>query len=187
MSNDDFDFDALPPEKQQVILSQANITKTALKFLNHFYADSDLRASWELIDPTLKLCWAQWWIDANSGALESQGYDLIETAQNLVDNGSRHEVWEDFERVILRDLRAAFPLKIDQVGIGAEPRVITLNVQLLYIHKNAPEGGAWKPNESSEVVPLVLRIVDSEWKILNLGYDTIPEPGWPPQLRSSVS
>ena len=182
MTNDDFDFSALSQEEKEVILSQAKIVQSAWRFLEEFYTHGDLEACWGLMDPTLRLCWAQWWSGENASALKTDGYDLAQTAEDLVEHGDSHEAWDDFQRVILREFRSAFPLDVDQAGIGAEPRVIAQDVQLLYVHVKPPERGRWKPDETSLVRPLVLRLVGSEWKILNLGYDQIPEPGWPPKL-----
>lgn len=182
MANDDFDFSQLSQEEQNVILSQAKITQTAWSFLEAFYTDGDLQACWGLMDSTLKLCWSQWWIDANSRALQNDGYDLPQTAEDLVEQGASHEVWDDFQRVILRDFRTAFPINVDEAGIGAEPRVVAQDVQLVYVHAKLPENHRWKAGEASLALPLVLSLVDGEWKVLNLGSDQIPEPGWPPKL-----
>jgi len=182
MRDDDFDFDSLPQEEKEVILSQTKIVDAAFKFLREFYTNSDLEACWDLMDPTFKLCWAQWWIEANGRVLKIQGYDLPILANALVEEGSNHEVWDDFQRVVLRDFRSAVPLDMEQAGIGSAPRVVAQDVQLLYVHETVPEKGAWQPGEASFAVPVVMRYIDSDWKVLNFGYDQIPEPGWPPKF-----
>lgn len=180
MSKDEFEF--VNPEDKDKAAARSKIVNTAFEFLDHFYNRNDLTACWGLLDPTLRLCWVQWWMEANSAALESEGYDLNETAEDVTEKGNQHELWDDFQRVLLRDFHSAFPLEVDQVGIGSAQRVIVPGVELLYVHATVPEGGYWKPGEESLAAPIVLRIVDSEWKVLNFGFEAIPEPGWPPQL-----
>ena len=91
--------------------------------------------------------------------------------------------WEHFERVILRDFTAAFPLDPSTWGIGAAPRVLAADVELLYVHRQIPEGGVWPSRASAEVVPLLMRLGGGDWRVFNLGSERLPEPGWPPRLQ----
>jgi hypothetical protein len=130
--------------------AQIPVISAAWRFLVPFYEDKNLGAAWPHTDPTLRLCWAQWWADANRTALQANGHDLDKVAQALADVGGRHGLWPDFERVVIRDV---------------------------------PADGIWAPEAASEVVPLVMRLTDDAWRVLNLGYEALPEPGWPPKLR----
>lgn len=46
----------------------------------------------------------------------------------------------------------------------------------------APRVARWAPGAWSSVLPFVLRLNETDWQFLNLGYERIPAPGWPPNL-----
>ncbi len=163
--------------------AQIPVISAAWRFLVPFYEEKNLGAAWPHTDPTLRLCWAQWWADVNRTALQANGHDLDKVAQALADVGGRHGLWPDFERVVIRDFQAAFSLDPRGWGIGTAPRVLAPDVELLYVHRNVPADGIWAPEAASEVVPLVMRLTDDAWRVLNLSYEALPEPGWPPKLR----
>lgn len=50
----------MDPEQEQDALVQAQLVRTAYRFLHHFYDEDDLAAAWAYVDPVLRLCWAQW-------------------------------------------------------------------------------------------------------------------------------
>lgn len=165
------------------IAAQIPVVSAAWRFLEPFYELRSLTRAWPHADPVLRLCWAQWWLHANREALETDGYKLDSVAEALTAEGARHDLWEHFEGVILRDFTAAFPLDPSTWGIGAAPRVLAPDVELLYVHRQLPEGGVWPPGASAEVVPLVMRLGKGGWLVFNLGSERLPEPGWPPRLQ----
>lgn len=178
----DFNPKDLPEEQREEILAQAALVGEAWTFLRAFYR-GDLITAWGTMHPVLRLCWAQWWSDANRRDLRSQGYEVEETAEKLSQNIlGAHPLWEDFSRVILRDFRATYPLDIDAAAIGSTPRIIALDTELVYVHPNSPAGGLWQEGESREVYPLVMRLRENKWLVLNWASDTIPTPGYPPSL-----
>ena len=161
---------------------QIPVISAAQSFLASFYAAGDLVATWPSVDPLLRLCWAQWWLEANASSLTADGYDVEEVAQAFVAQADAHPLWEHFARVLLRDFRAALPLNPDTCAIGVSPRIVALDTEVLYAHREQPEGGLWQPGATSEVVPLVMRLNGEHWRVLNLGSERIPSPGWPPTL-----
>jgi len=167
----------MSPEEHQAAAAQVPIVSTAYRFLEHFYSDDDLTIAWDDVDPVLRLCWAQWWLDANRRAIVEAGYGVEEVAAAFVRESGTHPLWPDFERVILRDLRRAHPLDVARAGIGMTPRPLDVDVELLYAHHHVPEGGQWESGATSSAVALVLRLSEGRWRVLNLGYERIPEPG----------
>lgn len=181
-----FDPNDIPEGNLEEIVAQGEIASAAWDFLRFFYS-GDLISAWGVIHPVLRLCWAQWWVDANRSALKKSGHGIEESAESLAqDSNGKHALWEDFERVILRDFRAAFPLDVDSAAIGSLPRAIALDTELLYVHPNSPDGGLWQPGEEREVYPLVMRLTDDKWKVLNWASDAVPTPGYLPVLFSET-
>lgn len=179
-----FDPSELSEEDREEILAQTEVTAAAWKFLTSFYG-GDLVSAWEVLDPTLRLCLAQWWTEANRKSFQDAGYSPEKVAIALAQSApTEHELWEHFERVLLRDLRKAYPLDVASAGIGASPRLIALDTELLYVHPEVPTDGLWKPDEARVAYPLVMRLTDNHWNVLNWGSDTIPTPGHPPILHS---
>lgn len=186
MSNDEEPFGGLTPEDAAVAGGQAPVVRSTFDFLERFYTDGDLPHAWESLDATLKLCWAQWWGRANEEQLREHGLDAVAEAERLAQVGPRHDLWDGFERAILRDFRAAFPLDVSTCGIGMAPRPLALDVELLFAHREVPADGLWPENATgSSVVPIVMRFADGEWVVANLGYDVLPAPGWPPRLSGN--
>lgn len=161
------------------------VTQAAWAFLESFYKQADLISAWPMVDPQLRLCWAQWWIGANQVAIETDGYDREEVARALVRQAGAHPLWEHFELVVLRDFRAAIPLDPATWGIGTAERIIDSTTEVLYVLREIPPGGIWQPGESRDVAPLVMRHSAGKWRVLNLGYEYVPEAGWPPALSGS--
>ena len=179
----DFDPLDLPEEERAEISAQIPVISAAWSFLTPFYKAGDLAAAWPFADPLLRLCWAQWWLDANRIAIKQNGYDLDEEARALaLDDPEANPLWQHFARVVLRDFRAAYPLNPRTWAIGAHPRVLAPDTEVLYVHREQPEGGVWLPGATSEVVPLVMHLSAGRWRVLNVGHEHIPEPGWPPTL-----
>lgn len=172
---DEEDFDATA--------AQVPLISSAWRFLKPFYESRSLAQVWRHADPVLRLCWAQWWLHANRAAVQADGYDLDGVAEALAAEPAGHPLWPHFERVILRDFSAAFPLDPSTWGIGAAPRVLAPDVELLYVHRQMPVGGYWPDDASAQVVPLVMHLGERGWRVLNLGSERIPEPGWPPTLQ----
>lgn len=167
--------------------AQLPVVEAAWRFLQSFYGSGDLLQAWPHVDPLLRLCWAQWWLCANQAALETNGYALDEVAEALVVDEPTHPLWGDFQRVLVRDFTAVSPVDLDTAGIGAAPRVIGLDIELLYVHREVPADGLWPAGASAEVVALMMRLSGSHWRVLNLGYEAVPIPGWPPQLWDGPS
>lgn len=141
--------------------AQAPVILAASRFLLPFYKDKNLGAAWVHVDPTLRLCWAQWWAQANQTALQADGHDPEAVARALAGVRAEHRLWPDFERFTTRDFQAAYPLDPERWGIGVAPRVVGPDAELLYVHRELPVGGTWAPDASAEVVPLVMGLTVS--------------------------
>jgi hypothetical protein len=177
-----FDPNDLPERALQEVLAQENVSAVARQFLQHFY-DGDLASAWRFTHPILRLCLGQWWVHANEQALRGTGHDIDLTVDQLAQtNGSHHDLWEHFSRVLLRDFRTAYPLDPAQSSIGSTVRMIDLDTELLYVHPDTPLGAVWTPGEERAVYPLVMGLIDGEWMVLNWASDIIPTPGYPPTL-----
>ncbi len=140
---------------------------------------------WPLADPLLCLCWAQHWIHANEQAIASTGRD--ELARELAEDAPDHPLWEHFERVSKRNLalRTHQGIGADPAnwGIGATPRVLGADTELLYVHDvTSLPGGVFQPGTYSVAVPIVMHFADQQWRVLNVGAEIVPKPGWPPRL-----
>lgn len=181
-SDDSPSLDGLTTEEIDQLAARLPITRAAWAFLKPFYEQADLISAWPVVEPQLRLCWAQWWISANETALAADGYDREEVAHAFVRQAGAHPLWEHFEQVVLRDFRAAVPLNPATWGIGTAERVIDSTTEVLFVLREIPASGIWQPGESQDVVPLVMRHSAGRWRLLNLGYEHVPEPGWPPTL-----
>jgi hypothetical protein len=171
----------LEPEDNEAS-AQSQVVSVALKFLDAFYKE-DLARAWPLVHPRLRVCWVQWWATANKVALQQAGYELVKVADELAPSApTEHPLWADFERVLLRGFRKAYPLNLATCGMGVAPRVIALDTEMLYVPAEIPPDGVWKAGADSLAYPMVMQLNDSRWSVLNWASDVIPTPGYPPTL-----
>jgi hypothetical protein len=174
-------------EEDSEALAQSEVVSIAWEFLHAFYK-GELVKAWDVVHPQLRLCWLQWWATANKDALLQSGYELVGTAEELARGVPKeHPLWADFERVLLRDFRNAYPLSLATSGIGAASRVIALDTELLYIYPEIPPGGIGEENAASFMYPMVMQLGGSGWTVLNWASDVIPTPGYPPTLSAGSS
>ncbi len=89
-----------------------------------------------------------------------------------------------FPGSLLRDPQGIADFDPDTWGIGANARLHAVDIELLYLQdKTGLEGDVWQPGQERFVLPVVMRLGDDEWRVLNFGSETIPRPGWPPTLH----
>lgn len=162
--------------------AQLPVVEAAWRFLRPLYGQADLRGAWPYVHPTLRLCWAQWWLVANRAAIERDGFELGQVAQALTEPAPQHQLWTHFDRVLTRELTTWLPVDLAVAGIGTGARPVGLDLEVLYVHAEAPEGGVWEEGVEADALPLVMQLDDGEWQVLNLGYEAVPMPGWPPKL-----
>lgn len=167
-------------------LAQIPVLAAAWHFLEPALRDGDLRAAWPAVHSDYRTCMGQNWLHANRQQLSENRYDRNHVLACLVEDDSNHPLWHHFERVMIRSIREVFSNlndDYDELGIGTKPRLIAPDVEVLYVHDlGALTGGVWQPGATSYVVPLVMRLQDDQWRVLNVGTEAIPEPGWPPRL-----
>lgn len=183
MSMTDFGPDDVDPEEFAAIAAQLPVVSAAWNFINCVYMDQRIDAAWPFIDPTLRLCWVQSWIDANGQAISEDGYDRETVAAALKVTRPRHPLWRNFQRVWLRDLRGLIDFDPETYGIGSNARVLAVDTELLYLQdKSGLIDSRWEAGTERTVFPIVMRYASGQWRVLNFGSDTVPEPGWPPHL-----
>ncbi len=181
---EDFDPAQLDPDERAEIAAQIPVMSAAWRFITPALQNNDLAAAWPAVDPSLQLCWAQSWLELNRVDVAADGYDLDEVAVAFTDDPPCHPLWRHFSRVLLRDLRGVADLDPDTWGIGGNARLLAVDIELLYLQdKTGLEGGVWQPGQERFVVPVVMRLTDTQWRVLNFGSETIPTPGWPPTLH----
>lgn len=181
--NEQFDPQRLDPEA----LAQVPVVTAAHDFLLRAARDRELLDVWHLADRTLRTCWAQHWSHANQAELARAGFGPEKVAAVLAVEKPDHVLWEDFARVMTRSLYQSLVASVgadpDQWGIGTAARLVGVDTELLYVHDLSKlPGGVWKPGAATWVFPIVMRLDTGQWRVLNAGAETIPEPGWPPRL-----
>ena len=181
---EDFDPAQFDPDERAEIAAQTPVMSAAWRFITPALQNNDLAAAWPAVDPSLQLCWAQSWLDLNRVDIAADGYDLDEVALAFTDDPPSHPLWRHFSRVLLRDLHGVADLDPDTWGIGGNARLLAVDIELLYLQdKTGLEVGVWQPGQERFVVPVVMRLTDTQWRVLNFGSETIPTPGWPPTLH----
>ncbi len=172
---DDFDPSQLDPDEREEIVAQIPVVSAAWRFIIPALRDDGR--------PVPSLCWAQGWLGLNRADAEAEGYDLGQVAVALADEVPTHPLWRHFSRVLLRDLHGVADLDPDVCGVGANARVFGVDIELLYLQeKTGLEGDIWQTGVERLVLPIVMRLNDNQWRVLNYGSETIPIPGWPPTL-----
>ena len=148
------DFDPeLDPDERAEIAAQIPVISAAWRFIIPALQDHDLAAAWPAVDPTLRLCWAQEWLDLNRSDAVGDGYDLDQVAVALTDDAPNHPLWRHFSRVLLRDPQGIADFDPDAWGIGANARLHAVDIELLYLQdKTGLEGDVWQPGQERFVL-----------------------------------
>jgi hypothetical protein len=76
--------------------AQVPIISAAWRFLVPFYRDKDLGTAGPHADEILRVCWAEWWADANRAHLEDEGHDLNEIVRVLAIGEVEHSLRPHF-------------------------------------------------------------------------------------------
>ncbi|WP_193605254.1 hypothetical protein [Nocardioides dongkuii] len=172
-------FQAQPPEEQARLKSHMSLVHRTQEFVRLVWNSGDLSSAWRLVDPLLRTCLAQKWLLDNQADLERSSWDREDVVDAFGADEPDHALWEHFERVYVRGFRAAADL--GQWGYGSHTRFHSPDVEAVVL---LPPGVTeWKADELQQVFPMLLRH-DREfgWRILNVGSETLPEAGWPPNL-----
>lgn len=161
---EDDDFGSFSEEEMFVAAMQNKVMMAAWAFLGAFIRDHDLVQAWGVMSPAMRESWARWWVEANDTALKQHGFEAGNVIEGLVSEGHEHQLWEDFERVALRDRRQELAgLEFEDLGIGTNPRVIGPHLEVLYVHPQLPEGGVWEPGREAMVFPLTMLFDNGRW------------------------
>lgn len=163
------------PEDWEEAAVQAPVALAALGFLKTIVQDKDLAGAWHMMDPHLRSSWVNAWVEANLSSITREGHNLEALRADLTDGDPDQALWPHFSRVTLREVASLVPSNPDHWGIGATARVAGIDLELLYLHDTEGRSGVvWQPGEAKHVVPVLMRHVDGEWKVLNLGSESIP-------------
>jgi hypothetical protein len=87
---------------------------------------------------------------------------------------------------MLPEMREAFPLDPDVVGIGANLRVTALDTELLYVHPWSPASGVGERDAFAEAYPLAMNLNEGWWDCFEPGIRRTPDPRVPSDPRRSV-
>ncbi|MPZ67314.1 MAG: hypothetical protein GEU83_18030 [Pseudonocardiaceae bacterium] len=172
----------MDPDERVRFLGHLKLLRVAEDFLALVRHDGDLRAAWPLVDPDFRHCLAQQWLIDNRQDLDAEGFDRDQVAAAFAEEEPDHPLWHHFERVHLREWNRAIPSP-DVSGIGANTRLVAPDVEVLYVHDTSDmEDGQWLRGEQRRAFPALMRWDGQRWRVLNLGSESVPQPGWPPTL-----
>ncbi|TWH44426.1 hypothetical protein L612_003200000250 [Rhodococcus rhodochrous J38] len=154
-------------------LDHAALASLAFDVLTSVCVDGDLRTVWPLFDPDFRTALAGQWVRDNARDLRADGWDGDAVAAALADAEPDHPLWVHFERVHVRGFRTVLP-DPRTWGIGEATRMVAPGLELLYLHSSAVDADVWQPGEQRWVYPIVMHLIDGEWRVRNLGSDQDP-------------
>lgn len=160
----------------------AAVCTAGFAFTDAVWGEGSLTAAWRLVDPLLRRCWAQAWLQDQRDTARANGFDPGEVVEAFAAERPDHPLWCVFEQLQLEALHE-WRQDVHEWGVTAEHKLIGLDIELLYMLPR-PEHGDVVP-EGSPNVPLLMRYdAEAGWRVLNCVSEEIPVPGWPPRLRS---
>ena len=141
----------------------------------------DMRAVWELTDPSLRLVLVQHWIISRQGDPEVEREDRDELARGLAASPSAHPLWDRFASDRLRRWRQFW------VGFRTQTWDVTEDTQELmpgvavvtFMEKHRLLGWA-KPGPPPAMRRFAVRLTPQGWLVAGLDGSALFEPGWPP-------
>ncbi|QBJ96032.1 PIN domain-containing protein [Rhodococcus sp. ABRD24] len=160
---------ALDPVERVRFMGHTELVSAAWAFLTPVCVQGDLLSVWSLVDPGYRTVLARKWVRDNHRDILADGWDGEAVASALAEPAPDHPLWTHFERVHIRGIRSLVPAPASW-GIGTETRMVSPDLELLYIHDTSTlEGGVWRSGEAQIVCPILLRLVDGKWLVRNLG------------------
>ncbi len=142
---------------------------------------ADMRATWELTDPQLRLVLAQHWIMSRQGDPAVHGEDRDALARGLAACPSEHPLWDRFASERLRRWRqfwAGFSTKT--WGVSEDTQDLMPGVKVVtFMEKHRLLGWA-RPGPPPATRRFAVRSTPKGWLVAGLDGSALFEPGWPP-------
>ncbi|MFC9054123.1 hypothetical protein [Streptomyces anthocyanicus] len=159
---------------------QAPVALAAWSFAEAYWVDKNMEPAWVAVDPLLRRCWTQSWLQPLRARAISDGFDPDEVVEAFADAAPQHPLWRPFaERQVEQ---ATLPVTREGWGVKVHPEIVAPDVELVRLMP-VPEGGELQPNETYASVPLLMRYdAAAGWRVLNFVSDAVPTPGWPPTM-----
>lgn len=154
-------------------LGHTALARRAFDVLTSVCVDGDVRAVWPLYDPDFRTVLAEQWVRDNDRDIQADGRDGDAVAAALAEAEPDHPLWKHFERVHVRTIRESLP-DPEAWGIGAATRMVAPGLELLYVHSSTADGDVWQPDEQRWVYPILMHLIDGEWRVRSLGSEHDP-------------
>ncbi|MER7716818.1 hypothetical protein ABTX99_07670 [Streptomyces flaveolus] len=160
---------------------QAPVALAAWSFAEAYWVDKNMELAWVSVDPLLRRCWTQAWLQPLRARAISDGFDPDEVVEAFADAAPQHPLWHPFARRQVE--QATLPVTREGWGVKVHPEIVAPDVELVRLMP-VPEGGELQPNETYASVPLLMRYdAAAGWRVLNFVSDAVPTPGWPPTME----
>ena len=156
------------------------ICNAGFAFTRAVWGDRSITAAWPHVDPLLRRCWAQAWLQDQRDHTRSLGFDPDEVVEAFTEEQPDHPLWGIFEELQL-ELLHGWGQGVHEWGVTARHIVVGLDLEQLYMMPRPDEGDVVPAD--APFLPLLMRYdQEAGWRVLNFVSEQIPEPGWPPNL-----
>ncbi|MET7773403.1 PIN domain-containing protein [Nocardia sp. NPDC005366] len=159
----------MSPERLVMFDDHRKLVQIAWDFLHPAVRDGDLRSVWSKVDLDLRHSLARKWVQDNHRDIDRNRWNPSEVVNALTSPDPEHPLWHHFERVYVRSFRSVLP-PAEHWGIGAEAEIVGPDLEVLYLYDTSAleNGWTWR-GEVQLVFPLLMRLVDGQWLLRNLG------------------
>lgn len=173
-------LDDLTPEQLEDA-AHAAVCNAGFAFTQALWGAQSLTKAWPLMDPVLRRCLAQAWLNGQQEHARGLGMDPDDIVEAFTAERPEHPLWCVFEELQLPDLLAWKP-GAHEWGVTARHIVLGLDVELIYMLPRPAEGDM--VDDLSVFLPLVMSYDRAAgWRVLNFFSEQLPEPGWPPRVH----
>lgn len=174
-------LDDLTPQQLEDATHSA-VCNAGFAFTQAVWGDRSITEAWPHVDPLLRRCWAQAWLQDQRDAVRADGYDPDAVVEAFTAEQPEHPLWPVFEGLQLAVL-LHWAQGVHEWGASARHIVVGLDLELLYMLPKPAEGDV----ASGEVrMPLLMSYDESVgWRVLNFLSEQPPVPGWPPQMGAA--
>ncbi len=151
--------------------------------------DGDFAKAWSLMDDNLRLCRAQAWLWNNRIALRFDQPRLDAAAKELARGNLEHPLWSDFARIEVEQLRETWERFIaahrrGRLGAASHNRVVGIDLEQVVLADLGDEDQlVFNEPTAIDGLVLLMRHVDSAWRVAGYFGQEPPESGWPPRLE----
>jgi hypothetical protein len=157
------------------------VCEAGYHFVHAVWGARNLSRAWPHVDPLLRRCWAQAWLNGQQDKARGDGFEPAGVVDAFTAEKPEHPLWRIFTGLQTDLLLERCPKDVADWSLTARHILVAPDVELLRLLPPPAQGDV--AAVGTQFMPLVMRYEPGPgWRVLNFTSENIPVPGWPPTM-----